>query len=341
MYKTFVATLLSLTAFCAVSFVNADYTQHPGAAKFVELMVREHNFSQDDVLSLLSKAEKKQAILDAISRPAEKTKEWFEYRKIFVQESRINQGVEFWQTNKKDITRAAEFFSVAPEIIVAIIGVETRYGRHAGRYRVLDALSTLGFDYPKRGRFFRGQLKEFMLMVREQQQDPLTLMGSYAGAMGYGQFIPSSYRSFAVDFDGDEKIDIWQNTADAIGSVANYFSAHKWIEGGPVLTRARISDDYDKSLLNAKTRPNMSLRELESKGFSSVGPVDDAELKAVPLMFVGDHGKEFWLGFNNFYVITRYNRSHLYAMAVWELSQEVRKRFEQSDGLPNTPVALK
>ncbi len=309
----------------------ADYSNHPLAQDFAARMANEHGFEPQKVLELLAEAEKKQSILDAIARPAEKTKEWFEYRKIFVQETRIEQGVEFWRSNRDHIARAAENFGVAPEIIVSIIGVETRYGRHTGGYRVLDALATLGFDYPRRGKFFRGQLEHFMLMVREQKQDPLALKGSYAGAMGYGQFIPSSYRAYAVDFDGDEVVDIWQNPVDAIGSVANYFRAHKWRTGEPVLARVRITNGYDKALLNAKTKPKFTLRELEEKGFAAVENYFDKEKKALPLMVVGDHGKEFWLGFDNFYVITRYNRSHLYSMAVWQLSQAIKQRFEEAD----------
>lgn len=316
---------LALSAFfSAVSF--ADYSQHPKAAEFIDKMVKEHQFEQTEVIALLKQAEKKQSILDAISRPAEKTKEWFEYRKIFIQESRIKQGIEFWNTHRDTIARASKELGVAPEIIVAIIGVETRYGRHAGKYRVIDALTTLGFDYPKRGKFFRGQLEHFMLMVREQQQDPLALVGSYAGAMGYGQFIPSSYRAYAIDFDDDGKVDIWNNPVDAIGSVANYFRAHRWKDGEPVLARARIGKGYDKDLLNQKEKPKLTLADLKQKGYSPVSDQFSGDDKAMPLMYVGDRGKEFWLGFNNFYVITRYNRSHLYAMAVWQLGEEIKQR---------------
>ncbi len=335
----FVRALVGISASVLTFSVSADYSDHPGAEAFTQKMVSEHKFSEKEVRSLLAQADRQESILEAISRPAEKTKEWFEYRDIFIQESRIKQGLEFWNEHKATIQRASEEMGVAPEIIVAIIGVETRYGRHAGKYRVLDALATLGFDYPKRGKFFLGQLEHYMLMTREQEQDPLLLKGSYAGAMGYGQFIPSSYRAYAVDFDGDNKVDIWNNPVDAIGSVANYFKAHKWKNGQPVLARARISDGYDKSILNEKSKPKYSLSELSEKGFRLASPKDEnkkgfaadsfsSERKAIPLVYVGDHGKEFWLGFNNFYVITRYNRSHLYAMAVWELGEKIRQRMK-------------
>lgn len=307
----------------------ADYSNHAGAKAFVDKMVNEHKFDAQEVKALLAKAERKQSILDAISRPAEKTKEWFEYRDIFVQESRIKQGVEFWQEHQTVIEAASEKFGVAPEIIVAIIGVETRYGRHAGKYRVLDALATLGFDYPKRGKFFLGQLEAFMLMTREQEQEPTSLYGSYAGAMGYGQFIPSSYRAYAVDFDGDDKVDIWKNPADAIGSVANYFKAHRWKEGQPVFSQAKAVGKFDENLLNSKKRPELTLADLKKAGFEPKGNYPQ-DLKAVPLSFIGDNGKEYWIGFDNFYVITRYNRSHLYAMAVWHLSQEIKQRIDST-----------
>lgn len=306
--------------------VVADYNQHPQAKDFVNKMVDDHGFAREEVVALLAQAEKQPSIIEAISRPAEKTKEWFEYREIFIQESRIAQGVEFWQAHAETLARAEKVFGVAPEIIVAIIGVETRYGRHAGKYRVLDALTTLGFDYPPRGDFFAGQLEQFMLLVREQKQDPLALTGSYAGAMGYGQFIPSSYRSFAVDFDGDKKVDIWHNPVDAIGSVANYFKVHQWQAGKPVFRRARVKAGYDASLLNAKTRPQLTLKDLEQEGFTAIDPSVDKAAKAIPLSYIGDQGQEFWLGFDNFYTITRYNRSHLYARAVWELSEQLRAR---------------
>ncbi len=322
-------SLIALLGLCSVAAM-ADYSSHEMADEFAQSMAEEHGFDKKAVLAVLSKAERQQSILDAMSRPAEKTKQWFEYRDIFVQPSRIEQGVAFWQEHKATITRASEKYGVAPEVIVAIIGVETRYGRHAGSYRVIDALTTLGFDYPSRGKFFRKELAHYLLMTQEQEQDPLLLKGSYAGAMGYGQFIPSSYRAYAVDFDGDNKVDIWQNPVDAIGSVANYFRAHRWQTGEPVFARARIAKKHDESVLNSKARPEFSLSELKKKGYTPVDEGFASTLKAVPLTYVGDHGTEFWLGFDNFYVITRYNRSHMYAKAVWLLGREIKAQMEKS-----------
>jgi len=285
-------------------------------------MVTKHGFEEKAVRQLLASAERKQKILDAISRPAEKTKPWFEYRDIFVQPTRIEQGVAFWQDNAKTLAAVSQEYGVEPEIIVAIIGVETRYGRNMGSYRVIDALTTLGFDYPRRAKFFAGELEHFMLLSREQKQDPLVLKGSYAGAMGYGQFIPSSYRHYARDFDGDGFADIWSNQADAIASVANYFKAHGWHRGRPVMASVAVTDGADLSDLNNRGKPRTTLSQWRKSGVG-VGQRYAANLPAVLLSYEGKAGTEYQLGFHNFYVITRYNRSHMYARAVYELSQAI------------------
>ncbi|WP_121495340.1 lytic murein transglycosylase B [Teredinibacter purpureus] len=325
-----VAFSLGVCAICVISFAaRADYSSHEKAPAFIQKMVEEHGFAKEDVISWLKAAEKKQSILDAISRPAEKTKPWKDYRKIFLGQTRIDQGVEFWNKNQEILRRASETLGVDEQVIVAIIGVETRYGRYMGKYRVLDALATLGFDYKPRSKFFSKELEHFFLLAREQKQDPLSLKGSYAGAMGYGQFIPSSYRHYAIDFDNDGTADIWQNPVDAIGSVANYFKEHRWKKGEIVFSRARINADYDKSALNERVRPHLSLDEVIAMGFSPVNTQLSGNEKVVPLLYEGQHGKEFWLGFDNFYVITRYNRSQMYAMAVWQLSEELRYTYER------------
>ena len=306
------STLLSLSTV-------ADYSQHPDARKFVDRMVSEHEFERTEVEKILKSASRQQSIIDAMNRPAERVKPWKDYRKIFIQEKRIDQGVQFWLDNRETLDRASKEYSVAPEVIVAIIGVETFYGRIKGSYRVVDALTTLSFDYPKRSAFFTKQLEHFLLLSREQNQQPLDLKGSYAGAMGYGQFIPSSYRSFAVDFDGDGFADIWNNTTDAIGSVANYFARHGWEMGGEVVSRARVKADYDETLLN-KLKLSKTIDELAEMGFTPTKTLA-GDMKAIPMKLNGNHGAEFWLGLKNFYVITRYNHSRLYAMAVHDLSQ--------------------
>lgn len=326
--------MLKKIAILAISFAfssaaTADYSAHPEAASFVKTMVEEHKFDRAYVVEMLRQAEQKQSILDAIARPAEKTKPWKEYRQIFLDDARIEQGVAFWRANKATLERAAREMNVDEQMIVAILGIETRYGRYAGKFRVLDALATLGFDYPPRASFFRKELEQAFLLAREQKLALPELMGSYAGAMGYGQFIPSSYRSYAVDFDNDGTADIWNNPVDAIGSVANYFRRHGWNRGDIVVTRAHISPSYDKAILNEKVRPHYTLSELSGRGYTPVNKQLKGDDKAVPLAYEGKYGTEIWLGFNNFYVITRYNRSQLYAMAAFQLSEELRYALEK------------
>lgn len=304
--------------------VQGGYLSSPEARQFAERMVSEHGFERGEVDALLNAAEKKQSIIDAMQRPAEKVKPWKDYRKIFITEKRIDEGVEFWRQNREALSQASQQYQVAPEVIVAIIGVETFYGRIKGGFRVIDALATLSFDYPPRSAFFTRQLEEFLLLAREQRQDPLSLTGSYAGAMGYGQFIPSSYRSFAVDFDGDGFADIWDNRVDAIGSVANYFAKHGWAMGEPVVSRARAPQGLDETLLN-NLKLDKTVDELAALGLQVDGGLP-GDTKVLPFELEAEDGAQLWVGLNNFYVITRYNRSTMYAMAVHELSQRILER---------------
>jgi len=304
--------------------VQTEYERQVLINDFIAEMVRDHNFAPSSLESVLSQAEMKQSILDAISRPAERTLEWKDYRKIFVTQKRINGGVSFMRKHRVALERAEMIYGVPKEVITAIIGVETYYGRMAGNYRVVDALSTLAFDYPPRAEFFRSELKEYFILAQEEGIDPLSIKGSYAGAMGYGQFIPSSYRNFAVDFDGDKKRDIWTNPKDAIGSVANYFKKHGWQTGEPVVVPAvAIGEDYS-DIVNASLKPKLSVEALAAKGFSAKDRRRYQGL-ATAMELQGEKGVEHWLGLKNFYVITRYNHSKLYAMAVHQLSQEIKE----------------
>ncbi|WP_461481809.1 lytic murein transglycosylase B [Porticoccus sp.] len=314
---TAVGLLISLS-------LHAGYLNSPEARVFADRMVSEHGFERAEIDALLAAAEKKQSIIDAMQRPAEKVKPWKDYRKIFITEKRIDEGVDFWRQNREVLKQASQQVQVAPEVVVAIIGVETFYGRIKGSFRVIDALATLSFDYPPRSTFFTKQLEEFLLLAREQRHDPLTLTGSYAGAMGYGQFIPSSYRSFAVDFDGDGFADIWENSTDAIGSVANYFAKHGWVMGGQVVTPAKARGDFDRQLLN-QLKLEKTVAELSAMGFTPLESVP-MDGKGMPVQLEADEGMQYWLGLNNFYVITRYNHSNMYAMAVHQLSQLILER---------------
>jgi len=300
------------------------YTEYPAYEVFAAKMVEEHQFDEQDLQKLFGQAKKQQSILDAMARPAEKTKPWKEYRKHFLTHARTENGIEFAQQHAAALQRAEQQFGVPREVIVAIIGVETLYGRNTGRHRVLDALSTLAFDYPARSKFFTSELEQYLLLTREQQLDPLELKGSYAGAMGLGQFIASSYRNYAIDFDGDGITNILDNPVDAIGSVANYFNVHGWQQTRPVVSRARIKKDYDESVVNQSLKPTLTVAELAQKGITPLAEYPATEL-ATAMMLQGDHGAEFWIGLKNFYVITRYNHSKLYAMAVFQLSQDIKR----------------
>jgi membrane-bound lytic murein transglycosylase B len=316
-----------LIMFTAPVFADEDgqgyFENREDIIDFINEVSKKHNFDKKNLESLFSEIEFKQSIIDAISRPAE-GKPWFQYRPIFVTNTRIREGVKFWNKNKETLERAEKEYGVPPEIIVAIIGVETRYGKHKGGYRVLDSLATLAFGYPKRAKFFRGELEQYLLLAREEELDLLTVKGSYAGAMGQAQFISSSYRNFAVDFDGDGKRDLWNNTSDAIGSVANYFKRHKWKTGGIVTTPATANGEYVESLVKTGYKPHSTVADLRKRGVKPELELNPNELGA--LIALEKHtGQEYWLGLNNFYVITRYNHSPLYAMAVYQLGQAIIK----------------
>ena len=240
--------------------------------------------------------------------------------------------MDFWRDNEAALNRAHEAFSVPPEFVVAIIGVETSYGRITGSHRVMDALATLAFDYPPRAAFFMGELTQFLLLVTEEEKDPLAIMGSYAGAMGFGQFIPSSYRAYAVDFDDDGRRDIWHNVTDAVGSVANYFERHGWRDGDTVALRVKVDGDGARAAANEGLAPNYDVAELRRLGVEVEAVADDA--KAALFRMEAEHGDEYWLGLHNFYVITRYNRSSMYALAVTQLAEALRGAREQVAGTP-------
>ncbi|MCK8516543.1 lytic murein transglycosylase B [Methylonatrum kenyense] len=294
---------------------------------FADQMAERHGLSPRDLKNILQHAEHRQDIIDAISRPAE-AMPWYRYRPIFIREDRIDAGIAFWEEYAVEIQRASEEFGVSEAIIVAIIGVETRYGEHQGRHRVLDALTTLAFDYPPRADFFRSELEHYLLLAEEEGFDPLTIRGSYAGAMGIPQFISSSYRAYAVDGDGDGRRDLLSNTADAVSSVANYFAEHRWREGDPVVFEASLEDDAEiDGLANQGRQPYTTVGELRAAGVVVDESLDD-ELGAVLMELDGEQGKEYWVGLHNFYVITRYNHSPLYALAVWQLSEMMRERRE-------------
>jgi membrane-bound lytic murein transglycosylase B len=306
--------------------------QHPGAEEFAAKAAAEYNLDQAEVLLVLENARFKQSIVDAISRPAE-AKPWYKYRPIFVTEKRIKGGVEFWRENEELIALASKKYAVDPQVIVAIIGVETFYGSITGSYRVLDALATLSFYYPDTGNdrseFFSKELMNFFVLGGEEDLPLDEVTGSYAGAMGLGQFMPSSYLEYAVDMDEDGRRDLWSSLPDVIGSVANYLHRHGWELDQPVTFPAIVSSDADMSLIAKRDfKPKKTVEELAADGFSTARPVNGGMLAAVASLEEED-GDHFFMTFKNFYVITRYNRSPLYAMAVFELSEAIRSGYEE------------
>jgi len=291
---------------------------------FIDEMVSEHEFDRGDLEAVLGTAVIRQSILDAISKPAEKTLTWAEYRKIFITRERIKAGAAFWRENCETLSTISASSGVPEEILVGIIGVETYFGRITGSYRVLDALATLAFQYPPRAKFFRKELKQYLLLVREEDMQAADATGSYAGAMGRPQFMPSSYRAYAIDSTGDGKRDIWNNWADVVGSIANYFNAHGWRTGEDVTSRARLGGSWRGPVPNPTNtlKPSDTVMSLSQKGVMFATDLP-GESKSQLLTYVGNSGTEHWVGFHNFFVITRYNRSVMYALAVHQLGQEI------------------
>ena len=317
---------------CAAAAFGAagDYAARPAVTEYIDDLVDAHGFDRYWLRGVFATARKNDDVLARISKPAEKALKWHEYRRIFLKDERIESGVEFWRQHAGVIDRAAREFGVRGEIIVAIIGVETFYGRIKGSYPVMDALTTLAFDYPRRAKFFNGQLTEFLLLVREEALDPFAFKGSYAGAMGYGQFIPSSYRSFAVDFDGDGQRDIWRNVADAVGSVANYFARHDWRDDNVTARQVALGDPALDALANKGLDLRHTVGELRQLGMTGAEELA-ADAKAALYRMETENGVEHWLGLHDFYVITRYNHSAMYALAVLQLSEAIARSRRSAD----------
>ena len=292
---------------------------------FVARMAESHGVPALRTRALLEDARILDSVLDAVRRPAER-KPWYEYRKIFITEKRIARGAEFWRRHENSLTRAAQRFGVPPEIIVAIIGVESFYGVHRGRIRVLDALATLGFRYPRRSAFFLSELEAFVLLSDEERLDARSVKGSYAGAMGIAQFISSSYRNYALDFDGDGLRDLMQSPEDAIGSIANYLSMHGWLPGAAIAVRAEVEGNAFRAVVEQGMKPHASLASIRATGVRFATYAAEEEQGAL-LEFEVTNGREYWVGLTNFYVITRYNHSRLYALAVFQLAQRIRERY--------------
>jgi membrane-bound lytic murein transglycosylase B len=315
--------LVSVSCSQAADKTFVDVAQ-PNVAAFIDEMVATQDFERDALASVLAEAEIKRTIIEKISTPAERKLSWGEYRKIFITKERIAAGTTFWLENREMLERVQMESGVSIEMIVGIIGVETYYGRITGKDRVLDALVTLAFEYPPRAKFFRNELMQFLILTREEEIDATMPLGSYAGAMGRPQFMPSSFRAYAVDASGDGKRDIWNDWADVAGSVANYFVEHGWRTGEEVVSRATLSGRWDGAVPKPKNTltPKNTVSSLSEKGvvFATSLPADSAsEL----LSYEGEDGTELWVAFPNFFVITKYNRSVMYALAAYQLGQAI------------------
>lgn len=331
-------TYFSLIIILFTSSISVFAAQGKDIDVFIREMTNTHGFSQADLSSVFEQVKIRKSIVKLIDVPKRsgsgKPAPWDPYRSQFLTEDRIDAGVNFWLQNQQALKKAETTYGVPPEIIMGILGVETIYGRNTGGYRVMDALTTLAFYSKQRADFFRKELEEFLLLAREERVDPLDLTGSYAGAMGLPQFMPSSFRNYAVDFDGDSKRDIWTNTADTIGSVANYLKHsdnYGWQTGEPVIMAAQVRDqEAADTLLALEYAPKYSLSTLKKNGLLFYGDVPDKTLGIV-IDLNTELGMAYWVGFPNFYVITRYNRSNRYAMAVYQLAQEIAAAYHESN----------
>jgi len=318
MKKLGIALLLA----SSIGLAQAEIKPSIAVDAFISKMSTQHGFQAKELQTLFQSVETKESIIKAMNRPAEGMP-WHKYRKIFMRESRINGGVKFWQDNASTLEAVEKKYGVPPEIIVAIIGVETLYGARTGGYRVIDALATLGFSYPKRSKFFLSELENFLILCREEKLNPLEPVGSYAGAMGLPQFMPSSYRHYAADFEGDGKRDIWKNPADTIASVANYFSRHHWQAGKSVAYPVKAEGTQYKKALTKGLKPDITAKELSQLKVSL--PTLEAKEPLKLLSFEQESSDDLWIGLSNFYVITRYNHSALYALAVFQLSEAIKE----------------
>ncbi len=308
--------------FVFTSSANASYLNKVEVREYIDQISKQHYFGAAELRGLFDKISPQLSVLDKISQPAEKRLTWKSYRPIFLKQDRINKGLVFMREHAELLEKAEKEFGVPKEVITAIIGVETKYGRITGKHPVFASVATLAFDYPPRAKFFKKELTEFLLFAAEERFDPLKVVGSYAGAMGMPQFISSSYRQYAIDFDDDGKRDLWNSTADVIGSVANYFKMHHWVKGESIIEKVLPSTSSYKRLLQSGLKPKIDQSDLLALGIKIEG---NSNGHVSVMNFEGAEGDEVWVGHHNFYVITRYNHSSLYALAVYQLSDAIKK----------------
>jgi len=301
------------------------YAERPEVDQFVLDLVQRHAFKADELRQVFAGARREEAVLTAMRAQPRQADSWEAYRALFVNDRHVRNGLEFWKAHRASLARARATYGVPEEIIIAIIGIETFYGRNTGRWRVIDALSTLAFDYPPRAPFFRSELENYLLFVRDMDLDVFSVKGSYAGAIGIPQFMPGSYLRYAVDFDGDGASDLQRNAADAIGSVANFLRRHGWQPGGPVQRRVRNAGPAPEPFVSTDPLPRLTVGELEQAGVHVRGAPLPPETRAVLLRLeTPERPDEYRIGLQNFYVLTRYNRSLFYALSVSDLADALR-----------------
>lgn len=328
MQKLLIASLLA-ASFISLDAAADDYEERSEARALVERLAVK-GVDRAWALRIIADAEYQDHIVEAMDRPAERVLAWYEYRRIFLKPTRIEGGADFIRKHEAVFEQVERAYGVPRALIAAIIGVETRYGGYIGKDRVLDALATLGFDYPSRSEFFTSELEHFLLLSREEGIDPLTAVGSYAGAMGLPQFIASSYRAYAVDFNKNGKRDLWNEPGDIIASVANYFTEHGWEYGSAVAIPATVADeDLVDDLERSKRKTHYPFKTLARSGVVPKAPID-GETRVGLVELEAENGPEFWVGLNNFFVITSYNHSTLYAMAVYQLSQAIEASYQSA-----------
>lgn len=323
--RFFISILLTLLLnACA----GTNYAERAQVQQFIEEMSVKHNFDRAQLTYLFNQVKPRPHVVSTMKAPKETSTPWYAYRAIFIQPDRIQQGVEFWHAHATTLAQAEQRYGVPASMIVAILGVETRYGRTQGKESAFNSLATFAFDYPRRAPYFRSELENYLLLTREMSLDPLTLKSSYAGALGQPQFMPSSYRNYAVDATGKGYSNLFSNENDVILSVANYFKAHGWLENQPVTVQARVDGSRYEDLSCQPNKPQMTIAELARYGIRPLKFLPSNEMASF-LPLEGIRGQEYWLRLHNFYVITHYNTSPFYAMAVYQLSEKIKERYQR------------
>lgn len=330
MKRFLLAAGLAAAALSGGAQADAEFLARPDVQRYIDEQVATGQFNRPELEAVFANVEIKPNIIKILDKPST-SRPWYEFRPTFYNERLIKGGLAFWEQNQATLERAERTYGVPPEMVVAILGIETNYGRNTGSFRLADALSTIAFNYPRRAEYFRGELTEFLKLSKEEGIDPLALKGSYAGAMGLPQFMPSSFRKWAVDFSGDGHRNIWSNVDDAIGSVAYYFQLHGWRHGDDVVIPAAIQPGVNVDQLVAdKFNLHYTVGQLKTMGVLPQAQVADSVQAVLVPLETGPGVTQYWLGLNNFYTITRYNKSTLYAKVAQELADELRLRYMTS-----------